>query len=50
MIPTVKLVLKSHPQGMAWGLHYALTPVSDQDIISPYNINTISIQYQADKW
>ena len=46
MIPTVKLVLNSHPQGMAWGLHYALTPVSDQDIISPYNINTISIQYQ----
>ena len=25
-----------------------LTPVSDQDRISPYNINTISIQYQTD--
>ena len=23
-----------------------LTPMSDQDRISPYNINTISIQYQ----
>ena len=27
-----------------------LTPMSDQDRISPYNINTISIQYQPDKW
>ena len=26
-----------------------LTPISDQDRISPHNINTISIQYQADK-
>ena len=26
-----------------------LNPMSDQDRISPYNINTISIQYQPDK-
>ena len=25
---------------------YFLNPLSDQDRISPYNINTISIQYQ----
>ena len=29
---------------------YFLNPLSDQDRISPYNINTISIQYQPDKW
>ena len=28
---------------------HPVTPMSDQDIISPYNINTISIQYQPDK-
>ena len=26
-----------------------LAPMSEQDRISPYNINTISIQYQVDK-
>ena len=27
-----------------------LTPMSDQERIFPYNINTISIQYQPNKW
>ena len=31
-------------------INHPLTPINDQDRISPYNINTILIQYQADKW
>ena len=32
---------------MVWYFN-PLTPMSDQDRISPYNINTISIQYQPE--
>ena len=45
-------------QQLHWTVQYveslhrinSLTPMSDQDIIFHYNINTISIQYQSDKW